>query len=87
MFMFIYLISGVKSNQKSYTIHPHPHILTSERQDYIFTSSGTPTLKTSTPPSTSALDGIFPLLINSAHFTITGSIPIVATATTVSPRQ
>ena len=26
MFMFIHLISGVKSNQKSYTIHPHPHI-------------------------------------------------------------
>lgn len=45
----------------------------------------TSTLKTSTPSTIAFFPGICPLLINSAALAITGSIPIVATATTTSP--
>ena len=51
----------------------------------IFTCCGSPISSTSTPSFNSLLDGIFPRLINSAHLLLTGSICIVATATTVSP--
>lgn len=55
--------------------------------DYIVTSCGTSTANTSTPPSICDLDGMLPRRINSAHLDIMGSMPIVATATTVSPLQ
>lgn len=54
---------------------------------YILTPPGTPTCKTFTPFRISCLLGILPRRINSADLDMTGSIPIVATATTISPLQ
>lgn len=70
-----------------------PHIISPESKlsniqpssTHIFTSPGTSTSKTLTPFFTSSLPGILSLRISSAHLVITGSFPIVATATTSSP--